>query len=257
MPTVGEEWENCGTPAGTAEGGPAVAGGPAAGPDTAGAVETTVAPGVAAAQREQHSMACHQRPSRSVTTARTAAPPHLQGWERVCRSGRIWAWQLSALHAQYAWARGGAAAFRWALRWATAAARPAAAVGRRCSGQAGRLHEMRTPVLPRPAGSRRTVHLRPRTRSSNSLAAACVIPLFLLCHVPAACAFPSLRAGRVRRAHRTRHAAPLAGKLALRPARSTMPSRKSRLSRHQCCCSAAPEYRPPRGQITGGATNPA
>src|SRR5690606_9069281 len=71
------------------------------------------------------------------------------------------------------------AARRWAFRWATAAARPAAIDGRRCSAQAGRLHETRTTALSRPAGSRRTVHRRPRTRSSGSFAATSAILPFL------------------------------------------------------------------------------
>ncbi|MDT0438672.1 MULTISPECIES: hypothetical protein [Streptomyces] len=53
-----------------------------------------------------------------------------------------------------------------------AAARPAAADGRRCSAQAGRLHEMRTAALPRLAAFRRTVQRRPGTRLSSSLTAA-------------------------------------------------------------------------------------
>ena len=80
-----------------------------------------------------------------------------------------------------------AAARRWALRWAIAAARPTAADGSRCSGQEGRLQETRTAVLPRPTASRRTVHLRPSTRSSGSPAVTSTISCSRLpFHVPAA-----------------------------------------------------------------------
>lgn len=144
-----------------------------AGSVAGGSVVMTFVPGVAAAQREQHSMARHQRPSRSVTTARTTAPPHRHGSGRAWRTARrLCVVQPSVLHAQYASARGAVAACRWVLRWATAAARPAAADGRRCAAQEGRLHETRTAVLPRPAASRRTVQRRPSTRSSSSLVTA-------------------------------------------------------------------------------------
>lgn len=141
--------ENCGTPAPAAEPVPAAV--PAVGAGWAGAVGAEVAavfaPGVAAAHREQHSITCHQRPSRSVTTVRTTGPPHRQGSVRGRPVSGRRVWQPASRQAQYAVALGAGAARRWALTWASAAARPAAADGRRCSAQAGRLHEMRTAVL--------------------------------------------------------------------------------------------------------------
>ncbi len=79
----------------------------------AGAVATTFAVGWAAAQREQHSMTCHQRPSRSVTTARTTAPPHRQGMGRSRGpAGRMCVWHSSARQAQYTEGRGAGPARR-------------------------------------------------------------------------------------------------------------------------------------------------
>ncbi|MFD2118743.1 hypothetical protein ACFSNO_03200 [Streptomyces cirratus] len=74
--------ENRGAPASPAE-AEAVVG--AGWPGAVGAWEVAAvfAPGVAAAHREQHSITCHQRASRSVTTARTTGPSYRQDSVRV------------------------------------------------------------------------------------------------------------------------------------------------------------------------------
>lgn len=173
----------------------------------------TCAPGVAAAQREQHSMVCHQRPSRSMITAQTAAPPHRQGWACICRSsGRRCVWQLSALHAQLHLGPRPGAARRWALRWAA---------GRRCSAQEGRLHETRTATLPRPAASTSTCAPAP-VRSARSPWPPSSRSSSHAVSVPNARPVLTAMDGARGRAHRTRAGSPMTGELA----RFTSPRRR-------------------------------